>query len=144
MSRKAIIRTSKDVSDFLKMKIGSGQKESLLVMYLDSRSNLIDYEVNHGTVNHTSVYAREIIERALLCHACGVIIAHNHPSGSGEPSTEDIILTRNLHDTLARLGINLIDHVLVTTYETKSVPIIPMAGRGEPPPVYAVGEKQDS
>ena len=141
--RKAIIRSTKEVSDFLRMKIGSGHKESLLVMYLDSRSHLIDYEVTHGTVDHTSVYAREITERALLCHACGVIIAHNHPSGSGEPSTEDIILTRNLHDTLARLGIKLLDHVLVTAYETKSVPFVPMAGRVEPPLAYAVGEEKN-
>ena len=109
-----------DVGDFLRMKIGSGKKETLMVLYLDSRRHLIDYELFRGTVDHTSVYAREIIERALLCHACGIILAHNHPSENCAPSEEDISLTRNLKETLARLGIELVDHVIVSPGECRS------------------------
>ncbi|MBQ7208575.1 MAG: DNA repair protein RadC [Lentisphaeria bacterium] len=114
------INSVDDVGDFLRMKIGSGKKETLMVLYLDSRRHLIDYELYPGTVDHTSVYAREITERSLLCHACGIILAHNHPSGNCEPSEEDISLTRNLKETLARLGITLVDHVIVSPGECRS------------------------
>ena len=115
------INSLSDVSDFLRMKIGSGSKETLLVFYLDSRRHLIDYELYRGTVDHTAIYAREVVERALLCHACGVILAHNHPSENCDPSPEDITLTRSLSETLARLGIELVDHVIVSSSECRSL-----------------------
>ncbi|MBQ9502516.1 MAG: RadC family protein [Lentisphaeria bacterium] len=118
--RQKTIDSVSDVSDFLRMKIGSGGKETLMVFYLDSRRHLIDYELYRGTVDHTAIYAREVVERALLCHACGVILAHNHPSENCEPSGEDISLTRSLKETLSRLGIELVDHVIVSSSECRS------------------------
>ena len=114
------INSSSEVGDFLRMKIGIGQKESLMVLYLYSRRRLIDYELYRGTVDRAAIYSREVVESALLRHACGVILAHNHPSGTCEPSEEDISLSRDLKATLARLGIELVDHVIVSPTECRS------------------------
>ena len=115
-----VINSRKDISDFLRMKIGSSPKETLMVFYLDSGRHIIDYDLYQGTVDHTTIYAREITERALLSHACGVILAHNHPSGNLKSSSDDLVLTVDLKKTLANLGINLIDHVIVTQSDVMS------------------------
>ena len=115
-----VVNSRKDICDFLRMKIGSSPKETLLVFYLDSGRHMIDYDIYQGTVDYTTVYAREIAERALLSHACGIILAHNHPSGNTKPSSDDLLLTIDLKKTLAHLGIKLIDHVIVTRSEAVS------------------------
>lgn len=112
--QKKIINDRSDIIDFLRMKIGNERKETLIVFYLDSARGLIEYDMHRGTVDHAAVYVREITERALLSHAAGVILAHNHPSGGSSPSTEDLQLTRNLRSALSQLGIELIDHFIVT------------------------------
>lgn len=121
LREKQAINSATDVVNFLRLKIGSGKKENLVVFYLNSCRHMIEYDLYKGTVDNAAVYAREITERALICHACGVILAHNHPSGNCTPSPEDIILTNSLKDTLARLGIKLIDHILVTPQQSRSV-----------------------
>ena len=91
-----------------------------MVFYLDSGRHMIDYDIYQGTVDHTTVYTREIAERALLSHACGIILAHNHPSGNSTPSQDDLVLTADLKKTLAHLGIKLIDHIIVTHSDVMS------------------------
>lgn len=117
---KPVINSREDICNFLRMKIGNERKETLMVFYLDSARHVIEFDFSQGTVDHTTVYTREIIERALLCRACGVIFAHNHPSGRKEPSPEDVQLTRHLEETLKRLNIEVIDHVIVTCNGVKS------------------------
>jgi DNA repair protein RadC len=119
------------------MKIGSDKKETLMVFYLDAARHIIEYDISQGTVDYTTVYTREITERALLCRACGVILAHNHPSGCGDPSPEDLHLTRHLEDTLKRLNIELLDHVIVTCNEVKS--FIDAVSR-QPPLAFVAGD----
>lgn len=115
-----IINSRQDVCNFLRMKIGSNPKETLMVFYLDSGRHMIDYDIFQGTVDYTTVYAREIAERALLSHACGIILAHNHPSGNLTPSQDDLVLTADLKKILAHLGIKLIDHIIVTHSDVMS------------------------
>lgn len=110
----AVFNSRQDICDFLRMKIGGSPKETLVVFYLNSGRRMIEYDLYHGTVDHTNVYAREIAERALLTHACGVILAHNHPSGNPRPSPDDLVMTAGLRRTLAQLDITLFDHVIVT------------------------------
>ena len=112
--QKKIINDRSDIIDFLRMKIGNERKETLMIFYLDAGRGLIEFDMHRGTVDHAAVYVREITERALLCHAAGVILAHNHPSGGTTPSVEDLQLTRNLSNALSQLGMKLIDHFLVT------------------------------
>ena len=111
---KKVINNRSDVTDFLRMKIGCEKKETLIVFFLDSGRHLIDYDLYRGTVDHAVVYVRELTARALLCHANGVILAHNHPSGNSVPSAEDVQLTRCLREALSQLGIELLDHFIVT------------------------------
>ena len=136
---KPVIDTRRDICNFLRMKIGSDKKEALMIFYLDAARHIIEYDISQGTVDYTAVYTREITERALLCRACGIILAHNHPSGSKEPSPEDIRLTRHLQETLKRLNIELFDHVIVTCNEVKS---FIDSGDGRQLPAYAAGDLQ--
>ena len=88
--------------------------EEFRVLYLDNRNVLIEEEVQgRGTVNHTPVYPREVVRRALALDAMAVIIAHNHPSGDPTPSEADIAMTGKIRDALAAVQITLHDHLIV-------------------------------
>ena len=88
--------------------------EQARVLYLDGRNRLLADEVQgRGTVNHTPLYPREVVKRALELHATALILAHNHPSGDPTPSREDIASTREVKAAAEALGITLHDHVIV-------------------------------
>lgn len=109
------LATAIAVYNFLKYTIALGQKESFVAIYLNSRQYLIEYEImNTGTVNSAPVYPREVTEKALKVGACYVVIAHNHPSGENEPSTDDIVITKQVKKALTTVEIKLLDHVIVS------------------------------
>ena len=88
--------------------------EQFRVLYLDTRNRLIADEAQaRGTVNHTPVYPREVVKRALELHASAIILAHNHPSGDPTPSRADIEMTAEVRHAAEALGIVLHDHVVV-------------------------------
>ena len=88
--------------------------EVFRVLYLDSKNRLIADEAQaRGTVNHTPVYPREVVKRALELNASALILAHNHPSGDPSPSRADIGMTDEVKQAAAALGIVLHDHVIV-------------------------------
>jgi DNA repair protein RadC len=92
-----------------------------LVLYLNAQHTLITHEIAfRGTLTQTSVYPREIVKRALAHNAAAVMFAHNHPSGSAEPSTEDVKLTGALKAALALLEIKVLDHFIVAGAEVTS------------------------
>ncbi|MBI3446574.1 MAG: hypothetical protein HY055_14750, partial [Magnetospirillum sp.] len=66
-----------------------------------------------GTVDHTPLYPREVVKRALALHASAIIMVHNHPSGDPKPSRTDIDMTRSVKDALAAVGIAIHDHVII-------------------------------
>jgi DNA repair protein RadC len=85
-----------------------------MAIYLNVQNELIVHEIiNEGTVDQVAVYPRRIIERALMHHAAGLVIVHNHPSGHVEPSEEDKNLTRTVRNTAAALDVRLLDHLIV-------------------------------
>lgn len=103
-----------EAAAFLKEDLGSRAKESFACLYLDQRNHLLSYEVvQEGTVDQTAVYPREIYRRAFELHATGVIVAHNHPAGSLEPSAADRDLTRRLVDAGRALGVSVHDHLIL-------------------------------
>lgn len=118
---KKVFDTQQEICDFLRMKIGCVRKETLMVFFLNSRRHLIDYKIYQGTVDHATIYSREVSETALACRACNVILAHNHPSGDCKPSREDLELTEKLRETFSHLGIKLLDHLIVTQSEVLSL-----------------------
>ena len=96
--------------------IRENKKENFVALYLDARNRLIHKEtISIGTLNASLVHPREVFEPALCHHAASVIVAHNHPSGSVEPSPEDREVTMRLTEAGKILGIELADHVIVST-----------------------------
>ena len=95
--------------------IGGKEKEAFLVMYLDHRNHVLDCVcMQEGTVDHTAVYPREVLKKALELDATGIIFSHNHPAGSLEASEGDKQLTRQIVTAARALGITVHDHLIVT------------------------------
>ena len=83
-------------------------------LVLDSKNRLIaDEEQGSDTVNHTPVYVREVVKRALELGATALILCHNHPSGDATPSSADITVTREIADAAKKLGIVVHDHLII-------------------------------
>jgi DNA repair protein RadC len=89
-------------------------REQFRILFLDKRNVLIADEVQgHGTVDHTPVYPREVVRRALELSATALILIHNHPSGDPTPSRADIEMTKTIIDTAKPLGIAVHDHIII-------------------------------
>ncbi|MDP8265675.1 MAG: DNA repair protein RadC [Candidatus Aceula meridiana] len=102
------------VCDYLKVALKGLADEEIKMLFLDGRNQLIEMEtLKSGTVNRSVVFPRKVVERALYHHAVGVIIAHNHPDGSLEPSDEDQDMTRAVQEALKTVDIKLLDHIII-------------------------------
>jgi DNA repair protein RadC len=100
--------------DYLTAALAREKIEQFRVLFLDTRNRLIADEAQaRGTVNHTPVYPREVVKRALELHATALILVHNHPSGDPTPSREDAAMTQEIKTAAAVLGIVLHDHVII-------------------------------
>ena len=89
-------------------------KEQFRILFLDKRNALIADEVQQtGTIDHTPVYPREVVKRALELSATAIILAHNHPSGDPTPSRADIDMTKLIVETAKPLGIAVHDHIII-------------------------------
>lgn len=100
--------------DYLRIALAHEPVECFHLLFLDRKNRLIaDERQQRGTVDHTPVYPRQVVKRALELEASALILVHNHPSGDPTPSRADIELTRELAEAVSRLGIALHDHVVV-------------------------------
>ena len=107
--------------EYCRMQIGRSTREHFRVLFLNRRNILIaDEEQQRGTVDHTPVYPREIVKRALELGASAIIMVHNHPSGDPEPSRGDIDMTYEVRDISIRLDIALHDHIVISGSGHKS------------------------
>ena len=107
--------------DYLTASMARERVEQFRVLYLDNKNRLIADEVQaRGTINHTPVYPREVVKRALELHAAAIILAHNHPSGDPAPSRDDIAMTQEMVRAAEALGVVLHDHVIVGNGRTVS------------------------
>jgi DNA repair protein RadC len=103
-----------DVVDYCRTSMAFADKEHFRILFLDKRNQLIADEVQQtGTVDHTPVYPREVIKRALELSATAIILVHNHPSGDPSPSQADIQMTKAIVDIAQPLGIAVHDHIIV-------------------------------
>jgi DNA repair protein RadC len=94
----------------------SSKKEHIVAFYLDTQQRLIERRIiSVGTLDASLLYPRDVFEPALQLSAAGVVLAHNHPSGSIEASDEDIAITKRVVDAGNLLGIMLINHIIVST-----------------------------
>jgi DNA repair protein RadC len=102
------------VIDYLTSAMAFEPREQFRVLCLDKRNNLIADEILHeGTVDHTPVYPREVLRRAIELHATGCVLVHNHPSGDATPSRADIEMTKQVVQACNLLGISVHDHVII-------------------------------
>jgi len=100
--------------DYLTMALAREPVEHVRVLYLDTRNRLLaDEAQGRGTVNHTPVYPREVVKRALELQATAMILVHNHPSGDPTPSRADIEMTAEIQAAAAVFGIALHDHLVL-------------------------------
>jgi DNA repair protein RadC len=100
--------------DYLKIAQGFEHREQFRILFLDKKNMLIADEVQgQGTVDHTPVYVREVVKRALELSATAIILVHNHPSGDPTPSRADIDMTKFIVDAAKPLGIAVHDHVII-------------------------------
>ena len=104
-----------DVFNLLKNEIGNKKKESFYILSLTTRNNLISVDkVSTGTLSASLAHPREVFIPAIKNSASSVIIAHNHPSGDPQPSEDDLAITKRLVEAGKILGIEVIDHIIVT------------------------------
>ena len=103
------------VKDYLRRARGDGTQERTGALYLNARNRLLrdDPEIYRGTLDRAVVEPREILKRALLNNAAGIILYHNHPSGDPSPSREDREFTRRLAAAAESVGLRLLDHIVV-------------------------------
>ncbi|HYD94041.1 MAG TPA: DNA repair protein RadC [Noviherbaspirillum sp.] len=102
------------VKQYLQLLLAKKPYESFAVLFLDVKNRLIAAEeLFRGTLMHASVYPREVVKAALAHNAAGIILAHNHPSGTPEPSAADRALTTALKQALALVDVRVLDHLVV-------------------------------
>jgi DNA repair protein RadC len=109
-----VLSSWSNVLDYCRTAMAFDDREQLRVLFLDKRNALIADEVQQtGTVDHTPVYPREVVKRALELSATAVILVHNHPSGDPTPSRADVEMTRAIVEVARPLGIAVHDHIIV-------------------------------
>ncbi len=114
IAARSLLSSWNQVLDYLKAAQGFEQREQFRILFLDKRNRLIADEVQgQGTVDHTPVYVREVVKRALELAATAVILVHNHPSGDPAPSRADIDMTRSIVEAARPLGVTVHDHIIV-------------------------------
>ena len=110
------------VKAYLQLHLGGEPVEHFAVLFLDAQNRFLAFErVFTGTLTQTSVYPREIVQAALRHRAAAVILVHNHPSGSVQPSRADEALTQTLKTTLALVDVRVLDHVIVAPGQALSM-----------------------
>ncbi len=121
MRERQVFDTPEAVSDYLRLWLGGSPVEVFAALLLDHRHRLLHaQQLWRGTLSHTAVYPRELVKLALAHDAAAVIVAHNHPSGSTQPSSSDHQVTARLKAALGLLDITLLDHLVVTREQSFS------------------------
>jgi DNA repair protein RadC len=114
IKRKIALSSWNDVIEYCRSGMAFADKEQFRLLFLDKRNQLIADEIQQtGTVDHTPVYPREVIKRALELSATALILVHNHPSGDPTPSQADIQMTKAIVQIATPLGISVHDHIIV-------------------------------
>ena len=112
--RGATMSSPEALKDHLRLELGVLEHEVFCVLFLDAQHRIIALkQLFRGTVSQTSVYPREVVKEALSVNAAAVILAHNHPSGSVDPSRADEFLTQTLKTALELVDVRVLDHLVV-------------------------------
>jgi len=111
---KPVLNSWSQLLDYCRAAMGYEAREQFRIVFLDKRNQVIADEVQQtGTVDHTPVYVREVVKRALELSATAMVLVHNHPSGDPTPSRADIEMTKQIDQAAKNLGIVVHDHIIV-------------------------------
>ncbi len=111
---KPVLSSWPALIDYCRTAMAHESREQFRVLFLDKKNALIADEIQQrGTVDHTPVYPREVVKRALDLSATAMILVHNHPSGDPSPSDADIAMTARIVEAARHLGITVHDHIIV-------------------------------
>jgi DNA repair protein RadC len=111
---RSVLSSWSQVLDYCRASMGFETKEQFRILFLDKRNQIIADEVQQtGTVDHTPVYVREVVKRALELSSTAIVLVHNHPSGDPTPSRADIEMTKQIVTAAKPLGILVHDHIIV-------------------------------
>ncbi|MFV0679994.1 RadC family protein [Ottowia sp.] len=114
LKARTVLGSAAAVKDYVQLHLAARPHEVFAALFLDSQHRLLALEeLFRGTLTHTSVYPREVVLRALHHQASAVVLAHNHPSGSVQPSDADKAMTQTLQAALALIDVRVIDHLIV-------------------------------
>lgn len=120
-SGKPVLSNWNAVAAYLQSSMASLVREQFRLLFLDKQNRLLADEIlSDGTVDHTPVYPREVVRRALANNASALILVHNHPSGDVSPSKADVNMTNELKEACNKIGIQIHDHIIVGTTEQAS------------------------
>ena len=119
--KESVLSSWQALTDYVRVAMAREAREQFRVLFLNRKNILIADEIQgQGTVDHTPLYPREVVKRALELGATAVILVHNHPSGDPTPSRADIEMTGEVRDAAQKLGIALHDHIVVAKRGIKS------------------------
>jgi len=111
---RPVLSSWSQVLDYCRASMGFETKEQFRILFLDKRNQIIADEVQQtGTVDHTPVYVREVVKRALELSSTAIVLVHNHPSGDPTPSRADIEMTKQIVTAAKPLGVLVHDHIIV-------------------------------
>ena len=114
ISGRDVLSSWTRVIDYCRASMGFETREQFRILFLDKKNALIADEVQQiGTVDHTPVYPREVVKRALELSATAIVLVHNHPSGDPTPSRADIEMTKTIVQTAKPMGIDVHDHIII-------------------------------
>jgi len=114
LRRGAMIRSSEDAKPAIQQKLNDYEYEMFACLFLDTQHRVLAFrEIFRGSISVATVHPREVVKEAMRLNAAAVILAHNHPSGSTEPSLQDIELTKKLKEILLIVDVNVLDHLVI-------------------------------
>lgn len=118
---KPVLSNWQALQDYVRAAMVHNSVEQFRILFLNRKNIVIADEIQgQGTVDHTPVYTREVVKRALELGASALILVHNHPSGDPKPSKGDITMTRDIQDACHKLDIKIHDHLIVGKRGTSS------------------------
>jgi DNA repair protein RadC len=122
LKEREVFGSPEAVKQYLQLHLAHRPHEVFAVLFLDAQNRLVAMEeLFRGTLTQTSVYPREVVRRALQLESAAVVLAHNHPSGTVQPSRADEALTQTLKSALALVDVRVLDHVVVAPGDALSM-----------------------
>ena len=114
LKKGPILNSQEKLIEYIRVSIGFSAKEAVQIIFLDTQLHFIGEEVYFGTINEVPLYEREVVEKALARKSASIILSHNHPGGSLEPSEGDKVMTMELASACQSVNIKLKDHIIIT------------------------------